>query len=214
MNPKVANLIALELGILIAILAWLAFSNLSSLKQYPLAENQERTAGSFATVSPALKARNYQRYAADYRADRGREQQQDQEPAPTVRQYDQQIATSPYANSNLDDNAITYSSPSYAGVYEEPLPYPPDQFYSPYDQIVEYPQPNEIIVISNLRFFERRLRSPARFSGARMIVPHRRTGGRETHARGGGLVSHGGGLVPRRNVHGRSIPPSQGLRPR
>ena len=69
MNSKIANVIALELGILIAIMAWLALSRLPSVRQPAVAEEQERAAGSFATVTPVLRSRNRPLYAADYRAD-------------------------------------------------------------------------------------------------------------------------------------------------
>ena len=207
MNSKIANVIAVELGILIAILAWLAFLRLPSVRQPGMAAEQERTDGSFATVTRAIRGRNQHPNAVDYRADNQGGQQQDEEPTQTVRQYDQQIATSPYARSAPDDNVMTYSSPSYPGVDEEPVLYPPDQFDSPYNQIVEYPQPNEIIVFSNVRSFGRQLRPAARFWGARMMVSHRRPGRGESHARGGVLHS-------RSATNARPFRPSQGFRAR
>lgn len=203
MNPKVANLIALELGILIAVLAWLAFSNHSSVKQYPVAEEQERTAGSFATVTPVLKARNQPLYAVDYRADRAGPQQKDAEQAPTVQEYYQEIATEPNASSDLADGVANESSPYYAGV-DQPVVYPPDCLVSPVNQIVEYVQPNEIIVFSNARSFGRRNRSRTRCGGARMMVAQRRPGG-------GALRPRGGGLVARRNTNARPSRPTQGI---
>ena len=206
MNTKIANLIVLELGILIAILAWLAFSNRSSVKPHPVAEEQERTAGSFATLTPELKARNQRLYAADNRAER-EAGQQGEEQAQTVREYDQEIATSPYASSDLYDDVTTGSSPYYAGVAQGPVVYPPDYFVSPLDQIVACPQPTEIIVFSNARSFGRRHLSTARFGGARMMAVHRPPGGAEFRAPGRGLVS-------RRTSNPRSFRPSRGFGPR
>jgi hypothetical protein len=208
MNSKIANLIALELGILIAIMAWLAFSSHSSVKQHRGAEEQERPAGSFATVAPVLRSRNQPLYAADYRADPAGGQMEDEEQTQTLRQYDQGIATEPSASSDPAGDVITGSSPYYAGVGQEPVAYAPDCFVSPLDQIVECPQPNEIIVFSNVRFFGHRHRPTARFDGQRMMVAQRRLGGGEPHARGGGLVSP-------RNTHPRSVstrPGNQGSR--
>ena len=51
MNTKVGNVIVVELGILIVILAWMAFSNLSRVKQPMPAEEQEPADSSFATVT-------------------------------------------------------------------------------------------------------------------------------------------------------------------
>ena len=207
MNTRVANVIALELGILIAILAWLAFSNLSNVKQYAVAQSQERTAGAFATVAPVSKSRSQSLYAADYRAGRQPGQLEDGEQAPAVQEYDQEIAAEPYASSDLADGGVTESSPYYSGVDQEPVVTSPDCLFSPFDQIVVYPQPNEIILFSNARSFGRRHQSPARFTGARMMVAHRRPGGGESHARGSGSVT-------RRNTGVRSLPQRQGFRPR
>jgi hypothetical protein len=232
MNGKIANVIALELGILIAIMAWLAFSNLSRVRPPRVAEEQERTAGSFATLTQVPKARSQRLSAVDYRAGGGAGQPQDEEPAQTVQQYDQQIATapyassdlyddSPYANSDLYDDVATESSPYYAGVDQEPLVYPPDCLVSPLDQIVVYPQPNEIIIFSNTRSFGNRRRSTGRFGsggttvanrrpgggefgGPRMMVAHRRPGGRDFRA-------PAGGLIPSRNAHARPSRPAQGI---
>lgn len=204
MNIKVANLIALELGILIAIMAWLAFSNRPSVKQHPVAEEQERPAGSFATVTPVLKPRNQPLYAVDYRADRAGGQLEAEEQARTVREYDQEIATEPSASSDLADDAITASSPSYAGVDQGPVVYPPDCLVLPLTQIVACPQPNEIIVFSNTRSFGRRHRSTPRVSGAGTMVAHRRSGRGEPQARGGSRVSP-------RNTHARSVSSKPGI---
>jgi hypothetical protein len=207
MNTKIANLIALEFGILIAIMTWLSVSRLPSVKPHAVAEEQERTAGSFATVTPVLKSRNQPLYAADYRADRAAGQQEDEQQAPTAQQYDQEIATEPYASSDLNDGVITGSSPYCAGVDQVPVVYQPDCLVSPLDQIVGYAQPTEIIVFSNARIFGRRHRPTARFGGAQMMVAHRRPGGGESQARGGSLVSP-------RNTNARSSRQSQAFRPR
>jgi len=66
MNTKVANVIAVELGILIVILAWLAFSNFSRVKQPTLAEEQAPADSSFATVTSLPRPANLRYSAADY----------------------------------------------------------------------------------------------------------------------------------------------------
>jgi hypothetical protein len=182
------------LGILIAILAWLAFSRLPSGKQHRAAEERERAAGSFATLTPVLKSRNQRLSAADYRADPAGGQLEDEEQAPTVREYDQEVATEPSANSDLADDVIAGSSPYYAGADQAPVVYGSDCLVSPLDQIVAYQQPNEIIVFSNARSFRRRHRSAARFGGTRMMAHRSPNQGRnpnqgQFHARGGGSVS-------------------------
>lgn len=190
MNSKIANLIALELAVLIAIMAWLAFSRLPSVRQPTAAEEPERATGSFATVTPILKSRHQRHDGVDYRAD------------------GQEIAAEPYTNSSdLNDGLVTDSSPSYAVVAQEPVIYYPDRLGSPLDQIVAFPQPNEIITFSNVRSFGRRLRSPARFCGTRMMVVHRRPGGGVSHGHGGGFISRG-------NTNAHSLSPRPGLGPR
>jgi hypothetical protein len=203
MNTKTANLIALELGILIAILAWLAFSNVSSVKRHMVTGDQERAAGSFATITPVLNAGNQRPRAADYLADRAGEQQADEQQGATAQQYDQEVAAEPYANAGLNDGVITGSSPYYAGVAQEPLAYPPDCLVSPLDQIVSYAQPTQVIIFSNTRSFARRPRSTPRFGGGRMMVAQRPPGGRDFRATGGGFA-------PRRSVSARPSRPTRG----
>jgi len=208
MNTKIANFIALELGILIAIMAWLAFSNLSRVKQRPVAEKPERTASSFATVTPVLKSRSQRLSAADYRVDHAEAQQEGEEQAPPVQQYEQEIAAEPDASSELVDANVIGTSPSYAAVVQEAVLYPPDCLVPPITEIVAYPQPNEIIVFSNSRSFGCRHRATPRFGGTRtMVAPRRPDEGRrlgegKPHVRAGGVVSP-------RNPRPRSFRPSQ-----
>src|SRR2546423_120458 len=129
MNTKTANLIALELGILIAILAWLAFSHFPAgnpRNPHPATELQEGAADSFATLTPLLRSRNQPRPGVDYHADLEPARQPGEEPAPTVQQYDQQIATTPYVSSGLQNDFIAGGSPYYADVEQEPVVPPPD----------------------------------------------------------------------------------------
>jgi hypothetical protein len=84
MNTKVANLIAVELGILIAIMAWLAFAQLSIVKPHAVAPRQEATPGSFATVAPTFKAKKQRLSAANYPADRAAAELGAEEQAQTV----------------------------------------------------------------------------------------------------------------------------------
>ena len=227
MNGKVANIIALELAILIAVLAWLAFPRLTGVRQPTasersgLSEAQERADNSFATVTRAVGGRNQPRNHVDYRANDPSGQPGDEESAAPVQQYDQQLATAPYAAPGYGDNVIIENAPSYAGVNEEPAYYPPDQFDYPYDQFVGYAQPNAIVIISNVRAFGPRLRGPGCFSRTQMFVPHRRPALGQPRVRGGGIpartvpASHNApasGLVSPRNATPPSFRPGQGAR--
>ena len=220
MNTKVSNIIAVELGIVIVILAWLAFSNFFRIKQPTPAEEQKPADRSFATMTSFPRSANPGYSAADYFTDQQRQQLAAQRQVQTLQyrtmQYDQQLAPAPDANGYGDDSATTGTSPYYADVYPPPEA-SPDSFAWPYDPVLEYPPTSEIIVISNGQAFVRRL--APRFARPRMMVVHRRPpGGRaaqfqpRNHAFN--LHPRGGGVIPRRTVSPRSFRPSASLRSR
>ncbi|MGH8091990.1 MAG: hypothetical protein ACREIF_00760 [Chthoniobacterales bacterium] len=217
MSSKIANVIALELGIVIAVLSWLAFSNVSSVKRRtPAPAEQSRT---FATVTPLLKAGSQAGYGVDYRAYQDAQDNEDQAAAP--QQDDQEAGTEPYDNSGVDQSVVGATSPAGVGIYPEPVLTEPDCFVSPYDQ---YSQPAEIIVISNGQSFGHRRRATSRFAGPRMMVAHRHPGAGEfrgarmpvTHPNfvGAGSRARGAGLVSSRNVNARAGRPAQAVRSR
>src|SRR5213080_1971411 len=152
MNTKVTNVIAVELGILILILAWLAFSNFSRVKQFALAEEREPADSSFATVTSLPRSANPRHSAADYFADQQRQQLAALRQAQTLQygtmQYDQQLSSAPDTSAYADDSVSTGTSPYYNDVYPPPEA-SPDSFAWPYDPVLEYPPTSEIIVISN-----------------------------------------------------------------
>lgn len=207
MNSKVANLIALELGVLIAIMAGLAFSNLRSVKPQSIAQEPQRTVDSFATVAPVLQSTKRSRPVIDYRAELPAEPQQEEQPAQTLQQYDQAIPTEPYASSSLDDGYIAETSPYYPGVDPEPLLTSPDCLLSPVDQFVVYPQSTALIIVSNSRSFGRRPRSLARPGSAPMVAHRHPPTVEQSHGRGGRVA-------PRQNTQVQSSRPSPKVRPR
>jgi hypothetical protein len=135
MNTKVSNIIAVELGIVIVLLAWLAFSNLARSKQPTLAEEQEPADTSFATVTSFPQPATLRRSAADYFTDQQRQQLATQRQAQTLQyetmQYDRQLAPAPDANGYGDDSVTTGTSPYYNDVYPPPET-SPDSFAWPY----------------------------------------------------------------------------------
>jgi len=175
MNTKVANVIAVELGILIVILAWLAFSNFSRVKQPTLAGEQEPADSSFATVTSLPRPANPRYSAADYFTDQQRQQLAAQRQAQTLQygtmQYDQQLAPAPDTSADAGDSVTTGTSPYYADVYPQPAT-SPDSFAWPYDPVLVYPPTSGIIVISNGQAFVRR--GAPRFARSPMMVVHRR----------------------------------------
>ena len=197
MNTKVANVMAVELGILIVILAWLAFSNFSRVKQPTLAEEQEPADSSFATVTSLPRPANPRHSAADYFTVQQRQQLAAPRQAQALQygtmQYDQQLVPAPDTSANAGDSVTTGTSPYYAGVYPQPVT-SPDSIAWPYDPVLVYPPTSEIIVISNGQAFMRR--QAPRFARPRMTVVHRQPLG-------------GGGA---RTANPRSFRPSAGLR--
>jgi len=218
MNTKVANVIAVELGILIVILAWLAFSNFSRVKRPTRAEEQEPADSSFATVTSLPRPANPRYSAADYLTDQQRQQLAAQRQAQTLQyetmQYDQQLAPAPDTSADADNGVTNGTSPYYAGVYPQPVT-SPDSFAWPYDPVLEYPPTSEIIVISNGQASVRRV--APRFARSPMMVVHRGPpggGGAQFQALGRAfdLHPHGGSVIPRRTANARSFRPSAGLR--
>ncbi len=223
MNTKVANVIAVELGIVILLLAWLAFSNFFRIKQPTLAEEQEPDDSSFATVTSFPRSATLRRSAADYFTDQQRQQLAAQRQAQTLQyetmQYDQQLAPAPDTNGYADDSVTTGTSPDYAyysGAYPQAVT-SPDSFAWPYDPVFVYPPTSEIIVISNGQAFVRRV--APRFARPRITVVHRRPpggSGAQFQPRGhtSDLHPRGGGVIPLRTTNSRSFPQSAGLRSR
>jgi hypothetical protein len=217
MNSKIANVIALELGILIAITAWLTFSRLPGKEEQSAAAEPERIADSLATATPAPKSRHQHLYAVDYPTNSAVEQPANEEQTQTVQDYDQEIATEPYVSPDLNDGVITGSSPSYTEVEPEPVVYPPDYFVAPPTPVVAYIQPYEIIVFSNSHPLGCRhrpppacvpaVRPPPFVPGAGPPVGHRPPARGESHPAGGG---NGAGVVPSGNAHPRPSLPARG----
>jgi hypothetical protein len=201
MNLKVANLIAVELGILIGIMSWLAYSRFPSAQPRTAAEMQESTVAPVATVAAVSERRNQRPYTVDYETDHERAQPVDEEAAPTAQEYDQEIATQPYTSSGLGNGYVAADSPSYAEVDQEPAVAQPD--YVPSPQIVVYAQPAQIVVFSNPRRFANRFRSTFP-SGALNTITHRRPDRVGPHL-------SGNGIVPRRNPNAPSCRPAQGF---
>lgn len=201
MNPKVANLIAGELGILIGLMSWLVYSRLPSAEPPTTAEMKGKMVNSVPPDAPVSELRSPRSYTVDYGTDRARPV--DEKPAPTAQAYGQQIATEPYANSVPDNSFIAVDSPSYANVDQEPEVVPSDNVESP--QTVVYSQPIQIVVFSNPRRFANRCQSTPRFGAPSTITqfPDRRNSNLSDTR-----------VVSCPNVSTPSGPPAQGPRPR
>jgi hypothetical protein len=227
MNLKVANLIAVQFGVFLGIMSWLAYSHLPFAGPGTAAKTQESTAEPAATVAPVFKSEDQRSQAVDYRADREEAQPVVEQPAPAVheysaaavqqssalaaKQYYQQIAPRRYASSGLENGSIAADASSYTEVAQEPevVPdYPASQTvaYVPSTQFIAYPQP-QFVLFSNRHRFANRCRSTPPVIGTPMASTHRCPDRGQCQPNGGGVVS-------RQNASALSCQPAQGFTPR
>lgn len=213
MNLKVANVIAVELAILIGLMSWLIYSRFPSTSADTAAEMEESSVVPFATVASVSKPRNQRPHPINYRADREPAALADEQPVPTAQEYDQEIATQPYADSGHEDGSISADSPTYAEANQEPAVAQSDDLTSPQtvayaqpSQIVVYSQPAQIILFSNPRRFANRRRLTPQLDGL-MPTAHRRPDRMGPHLAGNGIA-------PGRNPNAPSGRPTQGFGPR
>lgn len=159
MNLKVANLVAIQFGIFVGTMSWLAYSHFESGKPPRVAEESRKgPVNSVAPVAPnepvapMADPEGPRRVPADYHAGPDRAQPVTEQPVPVVhyqyspeavqqytalaaQQYYQQIAPRPYVSSNLQDRS-TVTKTSYAKVEQE--------LKEPAPQTIAYDEPDQI----------------------------------------------------------------------
>ncbi len=231
MNTMIAKVIAFELGLLIAILTWIAFTDFPKSPIDRVATAGTRTDDSFATVSSVPKAMAPRRRVVDYRADEETPALEEAEPIQTVETYDEGNATEPYVDSGYGNYATAPDPRNYIGDYPEPVLDEPYCYADPFYPAVSYQQPAQIIVLSNSRSSGRRHRIASRRRGGRMTVaprPPRREPRREAprprgrrldsnrhpSPRTGAVAPRRAGVTPRRTTNARSALAGQGSRTR
>ena len=212
MNVKLVNLVAVQFGIFVGIMAWLAFTRLESTKSRPAAEMPENVRSPIATVAPAFKPRSPRPYTVDYGADRDRAQPEIEEQAQMEQDYDQEIAAQPYAGTELENNSIVEPPPSSTQVNQEPAVASSDYLEPPQAiadaepaPVVVYSQP-QFVVFSSRRSLARRYR-PAPRPGVFPPIP-------QQQPKRQGAQVNGCGIAPRPNAGVPSGRPNQGFRPR
>jgi hypothetical protein len=227
MNLKVANLIAVQFGILVGIMSWLAYSRFESAEpRIAAVEMRKRPVDSVAAVASISEPGSQLSRALDYGADPEQDQAIAEQPAPAAHQYSaeavqqytalaaqqyyQQIAPRRYASSRVENRSVAADSLSYAEVNRDPAVVPADYAESPQPnayaepaQIV-YSQPVQYVVFSNSRRFANRCRPPP---PPDVVTPvaHSGSGRRGPHRN----VCDVG---PRRNPNVPSCRPSQGFK--
>jgi hypothetical protein len=200
MNTTIAKVIAFELGILIAILTWMALPDSPERALRSVPKLQQESDQSFASVSPVLKAKKRRLQAIDYPAEEVSTPIEETEPIQTVETYAQEIAAEPYVEPGYADYPAVADPTTYIGDYPEPVLYGPDCFVPSVYPVVSYQQPAQVIVISNARSSGRRHRLTARprGGGGRPMVAHRSPRREAARTRRGGFDSH------------RNVPPGRG----
>jgi hypothetical protein len=204
MNLKVANLIAIQLGIFVGIMSWLAYSRLESVEPRSATEMRERAAEPKTPAAPGIQADDQRPDALDDRADRDEARPIAEQPAPAFHQYSaaavqhysdlaaqqyyQQIAPQRYASSGLQNNSIVAEAPSYTEVEREPAVVadysePQTAAYVQPAQVVVYAQP-QFVVFSNSRRFANRCRPASPVISAHRAATNRRPDRPRSHLNG------------------------------
>jgi hypothetical protein len=242
MNLKVANLVAIELGVLIGIMSWLAYSRFESAEPRVAAmERRNSPAAPVAAVAPISDLGSQVSRALEDDADREEDQSIGEPPALPVQphqyspeavqqytalaaqQYYQQIAPRRYASAAVASNSSAAVAPAYTEVAQEPAAVSSD-YVEPL-QSVAYAEPNvvvyqpQFIVFSNQRSNQRRFPNrcrPALQSAAGTPITHRGPDGRGPHQSGSteSRPTKCLGSVPPRNPNVPSCKPGQESRPR
>lgn len=230
MNLKVANLVAVQFGVLVGIMSWLAYSRFESAEpRIAAVEMRKRPVDSVAAVAPISDLGSQVTRALDSGTDREQDQSTAEPPVPVVpphhqyspeavqqytalaaQQYYQQIAPRRYASASLENRLIAAVAPVYTEVAREPAaisldyvePVQTVAYTEPYPVVV-YPQP-QFVVFFNARRFANRCRPTAPLRDAHMPIAHRRPDRAECHPNGHTIVSpQNAGVKPCR--------PNQGL---
>jgi hypothetical protein len=137
MNVKVVNLVAVQFGVFVGMMSWLAYSHFDSVEPRIAAlERQERPVNSISAVAPISDLGSQVTRALEDDADREQDQSIGEQPAPAVpphqyspeavqqytalatQQYYQQIAPRRYASANVENAPIVAAR--YAKVEQKP----------------------------------------------------------------------------------------------
>ena len=186
----ISKVIAFELGLLIAVLTWIAFAGVPGMKPRPVAEAEEPADTSFANVSPIYQPTQSRRRApVNYPADDLQVAQTGaQYPVATVQTYDPGLTAGGYGDTvgGSGQSSYGYDQPGVEGyivnqdpadsigIYPEPVLDSPYCYYSPYGQPYGYSQPVQIVILNNNRTFVPRNRMARRgLAGGMMDAPRR-----------------------------------------
>jgi hypothetical protein len=219
----ISKVIAFELGLLIAVLTWIAFAGIPGMKPRAVAEPEEPADTSFANVAPIYQPPQPRRRApvnspAD---DLQAAQTGAQYNVTTVQTYDPGLTAGGYGDTvgGSGQSSYGYDQPSVEGYVFNPNPadsigiFPepvldPYYYYPSYGQPYGYTQPLQIVILNNNRAFAPRNRVPrCNLPGGPMSAPRRNP--RATPPVQGGPIATRPGPV----ATGPSVRPSSRVAP-
>jgi hypothetical protein len=206
MNLKVAHLVAVQFGMFVGIMSWLAYSQLPFGEPRTPAEVRKPMAEPVSTFASASNPAEQRSQTLDDSAGQERTQPVAEPPAPAMQHaysaaavqqnsalaaqlYYQQIAPRRYARSGLANSSIAGVAPTYAEVAPEPAalqaddPEPETVAYVQPTQVVVYPQP-QLVLFSNSRRFVNRCRPAPHARNARTTFAQQRRDRGGLHVRG------------------------------
>jgi len=220
----ISKVIAFELGLLIALLTWIAFAGIPGMKPRVVAEAEEPDDTSFANVSPIYQPTPSRRSApVNYPADDLQVAQAPaQYPVATVQTYDPGLTAGGYGDTvggsgqlgygydqpGVEGYIVNQDPADSIGIFPEPVLDSPYCYYSPYGQPYGYSQPVQIVILNNNRTFVPRNRM-ARRGIARGTMNAPRRNPRVTPPGQGGRTATRPGPVPVRP----SVRPSSRVNP-
>lgn len=209
MNPKIANLIAAELGILIGLMSWLAYSRLPSAGPSSQARVPESLAAPVTAVASALVSSNQRPSNVSSNSDYSGEREQARlmaERSASLQSYYRMIATESNTSSEAESGSVAVETPSYSTADQSAVV--PAEDYVPLPTFLYYAEPIAIqnVVFANDRSFRNRGRSMSR-PGAIGTIPRRCPDRRNPNPNDARIVAHPNPGPPPGQ-------PAQGVRPR
>jgi len=205
MNLKVANLVAVQFGIFVGIMFWLAYSHLPFASPRAATKTPEPKAEPAANVAPAFKPGDQPTQTVDDRADREEAGPVVEQPVPLLHEYSpaavqqhsalaaqlyyQQIAPRRYASARVENRPIVADAPSDAEVEQAPVA---EVEYQAEPETAAYVQPtpfiaypaSQLVVFSNRHRFANRCRPASDPRGARPTFAHQRRDRGKSRLRG------------------------------
>src|SRR6266850_1827872 len=177
MSPKIANLIAIETGILVGLMSWLTYSHLRSSEPRAEAGIQEnmvapvRGVAPVTPVAPAFEASNKRPSTAEYNAEREQARLMAERSA-SLQSYYREIARESGTRSALEDGSTVVDSPTYAEVNPEPAALA-DEYVAPPQTVFYYaPAAVQNVVFANPHRFRNRCRSTPHRNCAPPMMTH------------------------------------------